>query len=240
MKANFTSRDQKKASGVYSIICLSTGRRYVGSTKGFRGRYSNHKKDLKDGVHDNKRLQSSWDSLGADNFEFVILEEVSNKSKLLEREQYWMDYYQVSNPEYGFNVGEFAACGHLGRTHNSETRARMSRLAKARGISSEQRAKMVAGIRHKPRPSKKGTNPKYKVEFPVTNGPNTYFLISPKGKRYVTKSLHYFCNQNCLHQSHLSKALRGEGFYKGWAGKIRPTKEVTEQDINQFLEVEIV
>jgi hypothetical protein len=50
-------------------------------------------------------LQNSWNrTKDKPTFEFSIIEEVTDISKLFEREQYWIDYYQSYKHDFGYNI----------------------------------------------------------------------------------------------------------------------------------------
>lgn len=70
---------------------LVTENCYIGSTVNFYGRKYTHFDALRKGRHTNKHLQSSFNKHGAQNFEFIILEQVGDKTKLIEREQHYLD-----------------------------------------------------------------------------------------------------------------------------------------------------
>ena len=94
----------KKVQGVYLIRNKIDGRVYVGSGVHLRRRFSEHKTKLNHGGSDNPYLQRAWDKHGSDGFEFLVLEQVSGVVKLVEREQYWMGYYNATNPRFGYNM----------------------------------------------------------------------------------------------------------------------------------------
>ena len=48
---------------------------YIGSSNDIYRRWREHKKDLRDGCHDNEHLQNAWKKYGENNFEFKIIEE---------------------------------------------------------------------------------------------------------------------------------------------------------------------
>lgn len=114
-----------QASGVYQILNLTNGKRYIGSAKCFRIRWNGHRAKLERGAHHSKHLQASWEKHGAEAFEFQILE-YCDEGDLLLREQAWMD--NVS-PEY--NVCPTAG-NTLGRRHSRETKRKISRKAAGR------------------------------------------------------------------------------------------------------------
>lgn len=60
-------------SGVYQILCLPTGKTYVGSAKRFFQRWKAHLQGLKRGTHHSRRLQAAWLKYGAEAFEFSVL-----------------------------------------------------------------------------------------------------------------------------------------------------------------------
>ena len=94
----------KKVQGVYLIRNKIDGRVYVGSGVHVNRRFFEHRTKLKRGNHDNSNLQRAWNKHGRAEFEFLILEEVEATLMLTEREQHWADYYNVTNPRFGYNM----------------------------------------------------------------------------------------------------------------------------------------
>lgn len=90
----------KATTGVYKICNLINGKMYIGSSKNLVNRATNHRKNLKDNKHSNKHLQSSYNKYGGENFIFEVIEYCDN---YVEREQYWMDLFDVNNPKKGYN-----------------------------------------------------------------------------------------------------------------------------------------
>jgi group I intron endonuclease len=114
---------------------------------------------LMKGIHHSRPLQNSWNKHGADVFEWIILEIVP-LDQLIEREQIWMDHFQVCDRRYGYNIAPKAgsvrgvvrsqetkakiALSHIGIKPNEEARAKMRAAAKSRVFSEETRARMSA------------------------------------------------------------------------------------------------
>lgn len=98
--------------GIYLITNLVNNKVYVGSSVDLLKRYKEHEYYLKKNKHHNMHLQRAWDKYGENNFSFSILEIVFEKNELIEREQYWMDFYNVS--EKGYNINPVAG-SNLGR-----------------------------------------------------------------------------------------------------------------------------
>jgi len=103
-----------KQSGIYKITCLKNNKIYVGSSVDYRDRIRSHFNSLKKGNHKNAHLQSAFSLYGINSFVHELLEIVIDKQKLLEREQYWLDYTQCYNREIGFNIC-ITAGSNLGR-----------------------------------------------------------------------------------------------------------------------------
>jgi len=122
-----------KETGVYKIINLINNKIYVGSSSstkdGFKDRIRTHIRLLNSKTHPNKHLQSAWDKYGSHNFSFQIIEVIEDKNKIIEREQFWIDFYCVTNPDIGYNLSP-TANSQLGFRHSEESKKKMSESAK--------------------------------------------------------------------------------------------------------------
>lgn len=143
-------------SGIYKITNLINGKVYIGSAVIIKARWRNHRNKLKHKIHYNKHLQAAWNKYSEWNFRFEMLEVVEDESKLIEREQYWIDTCQACNPEFGYNTrivaknnfgikfskeaNEKRANANRGKKRSAETCALFSVLRK--NISYETRLKM--------------------------------------------------------------------------------------------------
>ena len=116
--------------GIYEIVNLYDGKAtaYVGSTQGIKRRWRRHAAALRRGTHHNTHLQRAWDRDGADAFGWSIIEEVVDASKLLEREQYWLNRY-LENHTTCYNIATTA--GPAGPV-SEEAKRRMSEAAMGR------------------------------------------------------------------------------------------------------------
>lgn len=101
---------------IYCIENKFTRDRYVGSTINFYKRKQLHLKKLRNNVHHSPHLQNSWNKHGEEDFVFLALEKVGNKSKLLEREQWWID-----NTNSKYNICKIAG-NSLGVKRRQETK----------------------------------------------------------------------------------------------------------------------
>ena len=93
-------------TGVYIIQNVVTGAVYIGSTADdFRVRFNTHKKQLREGRHDNRYLQNAWNKYGESNFNFLIVEPIDDAlNVILSSEQRWIDFYR-NDPDVGcYNI----------------------------------------------------------------------------------------------------------------------------------------
>src|SRR5262245_60899127 len=96
-----------RASGVYQIRCVPTGKIYVGSAVNLWERWYRHRRALRRSEHGNRYLQAAWSKYGEENFTFEILELV-DVSHLMEAEQEWIDSTACIDRDFGFNVRDTA------------------------------------------------------------------------------------------------------------------------------------
>lgn len=105
-------------SGIYEIVNLVNGKRYIGSAKFLRKRRGQHWTRLRGGWHNNRHLQNSWNKHGGENFEFRVLLRCL-VDDLLFFEQRAIDAFSPS-----LNICPTAG-STLGRRHSPATRAKI-------------------------------------------------------------------------------------------------------------------
>ena len=89
-------------SGIYCIIDLANGKRYVGQSVHLSERMKQHFNKLRKGIHSNKRMQADY-KVDWKHFKWEVLE-ICPVSKLGEREKYWSEHYDCFNPKHGYNT----------------------------------------------------------------------------------------------------------------------------------------
>lgn len=119
------------SSAIYAIVNNTTLDLYVGSAVALNRRWNVHRHQLRKGVHSNQHLQNAFAKYGESGFDFEVLERVPDRSALLSREQFWINFL---NPEY--NKQRLAASS-LGSVRSEESRLKMSIAAKGRKQSPE-------------------------------------------------------------------------------------------------------
>lgn len=97
---------QTHISGIYIIKNTVNGKVYVGSAVDIPRRKKEH--FVYGGRHSNLLLQRAIKKYGLRNFGFQIVEEVRDKTKLIEREQFWLDTMKSFIPQNGYNVSPTA------------------------------------------------------------------------------------------------------------------------------------
>lgn len=91
------------AKGIYQIECLVNNKKYIGQSRVAIGtRKTAHFLNLRRGIHYNREMQKDYNQYGKDNFEFTLVEEIEDMSKLDEREQFWIK--EKNTIETGYNL----------------------------------------------------------------------------------------------------------------------------------------
>lgn len=120
---------------IYRIINNINNKCYVGYTTGsFDVRMRKHKND---DTHLNTILGRAIKKYGWDNFQCEIVEECDNKYDLLEKEKYYIRYYNSLTPNgYNMTIGGEKLFGEhnpfFGKQHSQETKEKLSTMASNR------------------------------------------------------------------------------------------------------------
>lgn len=128
-------------SGIYVILHVDSGRAYVGSAVRIRTRWNHHLHLLRTGKHYSRHLQNAWTKYGSQAFRFEIVEHVADKTLLLKREQFWIDWHNAADHEIGFNSVAKAG-SQIGYRHTYATRLKLSLSHKGKGMTPEAVEKM--------------------------------------------------------------------------------------------------
>ena len=133
-------------SGIYAITNHATNSMYIGSAVNIARRWRVHKHYLEKNIHPTKHLQNSYNKHTPVSFTYEVIEFVDDKTKLIEREQVWIDFFKPA-----YNKRKIAdSC--LGIKRSDEARAKMSAAQKGKKQSPETIAKRAAALRGKTRP----------------------------------------------------------------------------------------
>ena len=127
-------------SGIYKILNKINGKFYIGSAVNLERRWKKHKYELNTQTHVNPYLQKAWNKYWNISFELIVLE-YCEKDKLLEREQYWLDFTKCYDDKIGYNILKFSA-STFGSKRTDETKAKMSAWQIGRIMSDDARENM--------------------------------------------------------------------------------------------------
>lgn len=133
-------------SGIYAIVNNATNSMYIGSAVNMTRRLRVHKHYLNRGVHPSKHLQNSFNKHKSASFSFEVVEFVEDKTKLISREQVWIDFFKPA-----YNKRKIAdSC--LGVKRSDEAKANMAAAQRGKKQSPETIAKRSAALKGRPRP----------------------------------------------------------------------------------------
>jgi group I intron endonuclease len=116
--------------GVYLIRNNANRKVYVGSATNTERRINFHFDLLNTNRHWNKHLQGSFNEYGRENFSDKVLENC-HKDRLVEREQYYLDFYKSYENKNGYNLCS-KAYSTAGLIHNDDWNRKISLKMKGR------------------------------------------------------------------------------------------------------------
>lgn len=118
---------------IYGILNTINNKIYIGSAVGHYRRKGQHFYMLRNNIHYNKHLQSSWNIYREQSFLFKILEFVSDVEMLEQKEEFWMKIFSSNNPIYGYNIRTDCKT-NLNNKWSLESRQRFSESKKGKKI----------------------------------------------------------------------------------------------------------
>lgn len=135
----------KNTCGIYCFIHRDTGRCYVGSSTNVARRFRSHVSDIK--KCGTSFFHRSARELGIESFDFELVERC-DKSNLLEKEKFWISFFDCIKKGFNTSPNPFA---HYPDSVSEITRKRISESLKGRKATLEQRiARSIArkGFKH--------------------------------------------------------------------------------------------
>ena len=167
---------------------------YVGSARDLSKRWQGHRSRLRHGKHHSVYLQHAYNKYGTEAFDWSVVEYVDDLSRLISREQVWLDFFKPA-----YNTAKNAANPALGLKASAETIAK--RVAALRGrkrapFTAEHRARISAvkaGYKHSPEAIEKMREekrrrftPEYRAAWSAARMGKT---LSPEHRAKISESL---------------------------------------------------
>jgi len=212
-----------QSPGIYKIVCVQTGKIYVGSTVNLRKRWYEHRGALRANRHDNRHLQSAWNKYGESSFYFEIIEYVMPFALLI-REQWWLDHLKPYDKQ-GYNITKHAESPGLnpsaetrrlisiagkGKPHTAEHSANISTALKGHEVSTETRAKISNAHKGKRQSTES-------IQKTQAANSQRWIVTDPQGNESQIFNLNQFCRENNLNSSCMCNVAQGVySQYKGW------------------------
>jgi len=135
--------------GVYVILNLVSGRRYIGSSVNVPQRWREHLSKLGRGVHPNAALQADWTEHGVKAFSWSLLEESPSRDAAIQAEQTHID----ATPDL-YNAARRAGSGPRdGFRHTEATKQKISAITRGRAKPEGFGATVSAWKRGRPNPA---------------------------------------------------------------------------------------
>ena len=158
-----------KQCGVYEIFNMVNGKSYVGQSTNITQRLSKHKSELRHNKHQNLHLQNAWNKYGEHSFLFNILE-YCNIDELDDIERYYINIWNLTNNQYGYNV---ESGGNLNKTLSTETKRKLSEAHKGKTLSKEIRKKISKNNARYWEGKKRSKRTKKKISESMSEAQNT-------------------------------------------------------------------
>lgn len=137
---------------IYLITNTENSKVYIGQTiRTAVRRFSQHRNNLNRLCHSNPHLQAAWNKYGADAFTFEVLDTAVTLNGLNAKEEYYIQLYESSNPQFGYNK----RAGGLNGNHSEETKRRIGRANRTaqtgKKLADETKQKIRAHFTNRPR-----------------------------------------------------------------------------------------
>lgn len=90
---------------VYRIVCVTSGKSYIGISDDPKKRWRVHRSYLNHNKHRNRKLQSAWNKYGAENFAFTVTEECADRDSAKSREIELIAEFDTLHCGYNLTIG---------------------------------------------------------------------------------------------------------------------------------------
>lgn len=185
---------------VYKITNNINNCIYIGITNNFQRRMREHKNNAENFDYKYKsKLYNAIRKYGMENFNAEIIEVVDNREQLEEREKYWIEFYDSTNHDLGYNITKGGTGGYThdmsgknnpmyGHRYTEEEKIKIGNYTRGIKKSEEIKKKISRGLKglckteeHKKNLSEalKGHIPKNAKEVKVINVYTQEIVVFP-------------------------------------------------------------
>lgn len=134
MTLNIDDLSDLGKKGVYRILNICNGKMYIGSTvDSFKTRFRTHINKMRTNKHPNTHLQGAYNKYGEENFEFSILYFGESLNDIRDKEQEYINTFDVCNKEKGYNLDPDV----YRKLRNEQTNKQISETLKRKYASGE-------------------------------------------------------------------------------------------------------
>lgn len=199
---------------VYCIKCNVNNKVYIGQTKNINNRIKDHMYRLQKNIHDNPYLQEDYNRYGKYNFTVSVLDEYETRKQIIDREDYWINYYGGIESTQNYNCKDnsnnnslmieklkhtaatSSTYGNKGKQLSEETKRKISNANKGKVRTKETKQKLREAAKHK-------------LNIPWNKGMKGVYIPSEETKRKISESNKgkKFTDE---HRASLSKAKKGK------------------------------
>ncbi len=180
---------KNKKCGIYCIENIITNKKYIGQSNDILNRWCTHKMRLRRNKHSSQHLQASWNDYGEAQFKFYIVELCSGEN-LNEREIYYIDLYQSTDENHGYNL---CTGGDADYKYTDEVKAKISLAGRGRVASDKTRHLISEAQKGRRLPEEWKNNISKHHKQAITSGTmvvNTIGFIQHNNE--IQKSIDYF------------------------------------------------
>jgi group I intron endonuclease len=117
---------------IYLATNVVNSKVYVGKTEtNIKKRWSGHKTSARTRREgDYGRFHRAMNKYGFDNFKIELIAKYETEAEMMAAETYYIDLYDSTNPDKGYNMTRGGEIGAKGYRHTEEARQRMSEIKK--------------------------------------------------------------------------------------------------------------
>jgi group I intron endonuclease len=175
-------------------------------------RLREHRRCLRMGTHENRRLQAAWDKHGEGAFLFAVVGYVE-REKLLEVEQLFIDAARACGPVY--NLKTTADPTVAGIVRSRETRAKLSAVNRAKWADPEYAARMRAAAQERAEATRaererlKAERAAQRAAERAARPPKTPKKLDPELQRRMTEAARQACLGRVPTEEHRRRLSEG-------------------------------